>query len=68
MGTDLERLGIPVLDLSYGRHVAEIMWQLVKLLDTMCEADGKLLWVGIKSESVGWREYGVSHLRGTGWP
>jgi hypothetical protein len=41
--TDLERLGIPVLDLSYRRHVAEIVWQLIKLFDTMCKANGKLL-------------------------
>jgi len=39
----LERLGIPVLDFSYRRHVAEIVWKLVKLFDTMCETNGKLL-------------------------
>jgi len=41
--TDLERLGIPVLDLAYRRHIAEIVWQLIKLFDTMCKANGKLL-------------------------
>jgi hypothetical protein len=39
---DLEGLGIPVFDLSYGRHITEIMGELIELLDTMGEADGQL--------------------------
>jgi len=36
-------LGVPVFDLTYGRHVAEIVWKFVELLDTMSEADRKFL-------------------------
>lgn len=32
----LERLRIPVLDLLDGRHLAETIRQLAKILDTMC--------------------------------
>jgi hypothetical protein len=39
---NLEGLGIPVLDLSYGRHIAEIVGKLIELLDTMGEADRQL--------------------------
>ena len=35
-GPHLERLGIPVLHFLDRRHVAEVVRELVELLDTMC--------------------------------
>ena len=37
--TDLEGLGIPVLDLVDGGHFSEMMGELVELLDSVCETD-----------------------------
>jgi hypothetical protein len=41
--TDLEGLGIPVLDLPYGGHGMEVVWQLVELLYAMGETDREFL-------------------------
>ena len=36
-GAHLEGLGVPVLDLVDGRHVAEVVGELVELLDSVLE-------------------------------
>ena len=41
--THLERLGIPVFDFLNGWHVAEVVRQLVELLDPVSEANWQLL-------------------------
>lgn len=61
----LEGLGIPVLDLSYGRHVTEIVGKLIELLDTMREADGELFCeelAGLEESSLTWMLTEEYHL------
>ena len=52
--TDLEGLGIPVLDLVDGGHVAEIVGKLVKLLDSVSEANRKLLCMVVRGLNESW--------------
>lgn len=42
-GAYLEGLSIPVLDFVDGRHVAEVVWELVELFYSVSETDGKFL-------------------------
>jgi hypothetical protein len=39
----LERLGVPILDLAYRRHVIEALGKMAQVLHAMRQADGKLL-------------------------
>ena len=46
--TYLERLGVPVLDFLDGRHVAQIVRELVEFFDSVGETDGEFLcWVWV---------------------
>lgn len=68
IATDLERLGVPLLDLLDGGHVAEVVGQLIELLDPVCEAHGEFLCLphGLWHSRSRFRE-STPHLQGTGW-
>lgn len=43
VGAYLERLGIPIMHFSHRGHFAEAIWEVVQLLDAVCQSYGKLL-------------------------
>lgn len=45
--TDLERLGIPILDFLDGRHFAEIVREFIEFFDSVCKPDWQFFcWKG----------------------
>jgi hypothetical protein len=64
--THLEGLGIPVLDLLDGRHVAEVMWQLIEFFHSMSQAYRQLLCCTVKN-SIFSIVKTPAHPTRTGW-
>ena len=71
--TNLERLGIPVLDLLNAWHMAEVMRELIELLYAVGKPDRQLLCSPARTREPSatrvttGKRLGADQ-RGTGWP